>query len=116
MLIPSEARIAYRRLEAMGEPAVPAMTMFLKDRREIPVKRMSFRNKAPDAFEGIRHTEAENVGAAIELILNQITGERFGRVAEGASDRERAATIDGWRIYLYRTRYRGSQDATVSRP
>jgi hypothetical protein len=45
------------------------------------------------------------VADAIDAILNQITEEDFGTIHNGASERERKAATDGWRIYLHRRRF-----------
>lgn len=95
---------AFAALEALGEPAVPAIIMLMDDRRELPVKRISLVNKSPKAFEGIRHYGPKLVVDAMAAILNQITGEPFVTIVNGGSEEERRATVDGWRVYLYRKR------------
>lgn len=97
---------AFRQLEALGRAGVPAMIVQMDDRRELAVKEISLRNDAdPDAFEQSRVYRPEVVVDAIDAILNQITGEAFGTIENGASERERRAAVDGWRIYLHRTRF-----------
>jgi hypothetical protein len=107
---------SFTELEAMGQSAVPAMIMLMDDGRRLPVPHISLRNKAP-AFETFRQYGPEVVTDAITAILNQITGEDFGVTMNGGSERERKAAVDGWRVYLYRTRF-GQQDLTsrCSRP
>jgi len=33
--------------------------------------------------------------------LNQITGENFGNICNGGTDRETQGAVKGWRIYLH---------------
>ncbi len=96
---------AFAQLEALSDVAVPAMIMFMDDRRELPLKEISLRNNGPGSFERFRHYGPQVVADAIAAILNQITEESFGTIHNGASERERRATIDGWRVYLYRKRF-----------
>lgn len=95
---------AFAELEALGEAAVPAMIMFMDDRRELPLKEISLRNP-PDAFEAFRIYGPKVVADAIAAILNQITEESFGAIEHGGSERERKAVIDGWRVCLHRKRF-----------
>ena len=95
---------AFAQLEALGQAAVPAMIMFMDDRRELPLKEISLRN-GPGGFEDFRHYGPQVVADAIAAILSQITGEGFGTIQNGASERERKAAIDGWRVYLHRKRF-----------
>lgn len=104
---------AFAELEALGEAAVPAMIILMDDRRELPVKEISLRN-APGDFEGFRHYGPQVVADAVDAILNQITQESFGTIHNGASERERKAAIDGWRVYLHRKRF-GMQKPARSR-
>jgi hypothetical protein len=100
----------FAELEALGEAAVPAMIILMDDRRELPLKEISLRN-APGDFESFRHYGPQVVADAVDAILNQITQESFGTIHNGASDRERKAVIDGWRVYLHRKRFGRSQPA-----
>jgi hypothetical protein len=95
---------AFTELEALGRVAVPAMIMLMDDRRELPLKEISLRN-APGDFEEFRHYGPHVVADAVDAILNQITNENFGTIHNGASERERKAAIDGWRVYLHRKRF-----------
>ena len=40
---------------------------------------------------------------ALAAILNQITGQDFGFIYNGATDAERTKAIQGWRDWLSRT-------------
>ena len=102
-LNPRKQKKAFAQLEALGKAAVPAMIMQMDDRRELPLKAISLRNP-PGFFEGFRHYGPEVVADAIAAILNQITGESFGTMYNGASEPHRKAEIDAWRIYLHRTK------------
>ena len=97
---------AFTELEALGQVAVPAMIMLMDDRRELPLKEISLRNNGPlKNFEEFRHYGPRVVADAIDAILSQITEEDFGTIHNGASERERKAAIDGWRVYLHRKRF-----------
>lgn len=89
----------FDRLEALGEPAVPAIIAQMDDRRALRTQEISLVNHAPDAFEGMRHYGPEQVVDGLAAVLNQITGHSFGSIVNGGSDRQRAATVTGWRIY-----------------
>ena len=75
----------------------------MDDRRPLPDPRISLRNKSPDAFEGIRHYGPKQVVDALAAILNQVTGQHFGFIENGATDEERTRTIQGWRKFLKST-------------
>jgi hypothetical protein len=75
------------------------MIMSLEDRTPLPQKAISLSNKSPNAFEGIRHYGPTVRTEAIAAILNQITGYSFGGIYNGATEEQRRAEIDGWRIY-----------------
>lgn len=92
---------AFQKLERMGQAAVPSMIRLMDDRRPLPIQQISLENKSPHAFEGIRHYGPKTVVDAIAALLNQATGESFGLIYNGGSERERAATVDGWRIYFH---------------
>ena len=75
----------------------------MDDRRRLPDPRISLRNKSPQAFEGLRHYGPEKVVDALAAILNQITGQHFGFIYNGATDAERTQTVRRWRDYLQKT-------------
>jgi hypothetical protein len=95
---------AFADLEAMGKSAVPAMIMLMDDRRGLPIRHIELRNPSA-TFEAFRQYGPQVVVDAVTAILNQITGEAFGQTENGGSERERKAAIDGWRVYLYKTRF-----------
>lgn len=101
-LKPNAQTEAFGQLEALGCMAVPSIIRRMDDRRKLPISRVSLENKSPDAFEAVRHYSPELMVDALAAILNQVTGEHFGFIYNGASETERAATIKKWREYLDR--------------
>ncbi len=97
MMKGSTEQKAFADLEALGCPAGPAIIRQMDDRRKLPEQRISLRNKSPQAFEGMRHYGPEEVVDALAAILNQVTGQNFGFIYNGAADAERSATVRGWR-------------------
>jgi hypothetical protein len=91
---------AFSDLESLGCKAVPAIIRRMDDRRLLPDRRISLRNKSPDAFEDIRQYGPEEVVDAFAAILNQLTGQDFGFIYNGGTDEERRTTIQGWRKFL----------------
>ncbi|HEX2763503.1 MAG TPA: hypothetical protein VHM92_06615 [Allosphingosinicella sp.] len=89
----------FRRLEALGEPAVPAIIAQMDDRRPLAFQEISLVNTSPDGFEGLRHYGPELIVDALDAVLNQITGHSFGEIVNGASERQRRGAVDGWRIF-----------------
>jgi len=59
------------------------------------------RNKALGSFEGARQYGPTVVVEAVSAILNQLLGESFGFIYNGASQRERQREINGWRVFLH---------------
>jgi len=96
-------RQAFSDLEALGCPAVPAIIERMDDRRSLPVPQISLKNKSPQAFEGIRHYGPHQAVDALAAILNQVTGQSFGFIYNGATDAERAATVRAWRDFSHNT-------------
>jgi hypothetical protein len=94
---------AFADIEALGCQAVPAIIRQMDDRRKLPDPRISLRNKSSDAFEGMRFYGPEEVVDALAAILNQITGQDFGSIYNGASEKERSAAVRGWRDFLQKT-------------
>jgi hypothetical protein len=90
----------FDRLIAMGPDAVPAIVSQMDDRRPLAVQAISLINKSPDAFEGMRHYGPELMVDALAAVLNQISGQHFGFIYNGASEQDRRATVAGWRRYV----------------
>jgi hypothetical protein len=94
---------AFFDLETLGCAAVPATIQRMDDRRTLPDSRISFRNKSPNAFEDVRHYGPVQVVDALAAILNQVTGQDFGFIYNGATDEEREKSVRGWRGFLQST-------------
>jgi len=95
----AEQQRVFNRLEALGKEAVPAIVAQMDDRRALRTQAISLENRSPDALEGVRYYGPKQVVDGLDAVLNQVTGESFGSIANGGSDRERDAAVDGWRIY-----------------
>jgi hypothetical protein len=94
---------AFSDLEALGCSAVPAIVKQMDDRRVLPDPSISLVNKSPNPFEGLRHYGPEKVVDALAAILNQLTGQDFGFIYNGATDVERDKAVHGWREYVEKT-------------
>lgn len=97
--IKNEEQTAFAKLEALGPSAVPYLVGHLDDMRPLPEHDIGLTNASPDAFEGLRHYSPETVHDALAAILNQLTGQSFVAVYNGASPRERQANVDQWRAW-----------------
>ncbi len=95
----AEQQRVFDQLEALGYPAVPAIIAQMDNRQPLLTHSISLVNHAKNAFEGMRHYGPDQVVDALDAILNQITGESFGSIQNGGSDREREASVAGWRVY-----------------
>lgn len=94
---------AFADLESLGCPAVSSIIRQMDDRRKLPDPNIALRNKSPQAFEAKRFYGPKQVVDALAAILNQITGQDFGVIYNGATDTERTAAIHGWQEYLHNT-------------
>lgn len=94
-----EQQSVFDQLVALGTEAVPAIIAQMDDRRPLRTRAISLVNQSPDAFEGVRHYGPEQVVDGLDAVLNQITGASFGSIVNGGSNRERDATVAGWRVY-----------------
>jgi hypothetical protein len=79
--------------------AAPYLVRQLDDFRPLPVQEISLVNKSANAFEAVRHYGPHVVHDAISAILNQISGEHFEFVYNGASNEERRKNLQGWRSW-----------------
>ena len=102
MLIEGKAQQAFSELERMDMEAVPYLVGHLDDLRPLPVRRISLVNKSSSAFEAVRHYGPETVHDALSALLNQISGQHFEFVYNGATDAERAANLESWRSWCAR--------------
>jgi hypothetical protein len=89
----------FRRLEALGPAAAPAIIAQMDDRRPLAFRQIALRNKSRDAWEDYRQYGPEQVVDALDAILGQITGESYGGIYNGGSERERRKAVASWRIY-----------------
>ena len=94
---------AFIELESLGDGAVPYLIGHLGDERALPIKQISLLNKAPDAFEGIRHYGPTVVHDALSALLNQITGKSFEFVYNGSTQAEREADRKQWQDWCAKT-------------
>jgi hypothetical protein len=99
----SKQQALFDQLVAKGSQAVPAIVELMDDRHPLPVPMISLENESPGAFEGRRHYGPKLMVDALAAVLNQITGENFGSIYNGASEQERRSAVNAWRDYA-RTR------------
>jgi hypothetical protein len=98
-LVAEKEAQAFSVLEALGNEAVPYIVGQLGDFRPLPVQRISLVNKSPKAFEGLRHYSPRTVHDALSAILNQVTGQHFEVVYNGASEATRVQNRERWRLW-----------------
>lgn len=89
-------RKAISELESLGNQAVPYLVGHLGDMRPLAIRETSFENHTSDAFEGVRHFGPNTVHDALAAILNQITGQHFVFVYNGATTQEREENRRKW--------------------
>ncbi|MHC4778749.1 MAG: hypothetical protein ACYTFG_09265 [Planctomycetota bacterium] len=94
------AKGAYDGLLELGKKALPAMVMLMDDRRDLPVKRISFPNP-PGHWEGVRHYGPKKVVDLLDAILNHLFGHG-GNIVNGGTEFQRARAVEEWRIFLYK--------------
>ncbi len=102
-LVKGMAEQAFSDLEAMGMEAAPYLVGHLNDFRPLAVQQISLVNRSPKAFEGLRHYGPKVVHDALSAILNQITGQHFEFVYNGASEAERRKNLNAWRSWCVST-------------
>jgi hypothetical protein len=87
-----------RQLETLGESAVPYIIRYMDDRRPLPFQYIALSNeRVVNAFEGMRQYSPKLVVDALAGVLNQVTGESFGYIYSGGTDRARDEEVAGWR-------------------
>ncbi|WP_210420259.1 hypothetical protein [Aquisphaera giovannonii] len=86
----------------LGRPAVPSIVRRMDDRRDVGI--LSFENRSPDAFEGVRHMGLPKVVDCLDEILSEITGEPVGSMAAGGREpgTARDERVAAWTEYLAR--------------
>lgn len=87
---------ALKELQALGNQAVPDIVGHLNDIRPLAKGKISLANKASNAFEGLRHYSPDTVHDALSAVLNQLTGESFVFVYNGATPQEREDNRRKW--------------------
>ena len=78
---------------------MPAIIAQMDDRRPLRTHAISLVNHASGAFERTRQYGPEQVLDGLDAVLTQITSASFGDIVSGGLDRQRDATIAGWRVY-----------------
>lgn len=96
-----QQREAFAAMERLGVAALAEIVAAMDDRRQLPVRELKLANKAKDAFEAHRIYAPKRVVDGTAAVLNQITGESFGWLANGARDEEREACVRAWTIYAH---------------
>ena len=96
----TEQQRLFDRLITFGPEAVPAIIMQMDDDRPLAHSQISLVNDSPAAFEGLRHYGPDVLTEALAAVLNQITGEHFGFIYNGAGEAERRHVVTAWRVYL----------------
>ena len=91
---------SYKKLDWLGEKAVPAIIMLMDDRRNLPAHRITLKIYS-EHWEANREYGPEQVVDALSAILNQITGHSYYSISNGGTVEDRKKDIDAWRIYLY---------------
>lgn len=89
-------RKAFKEIESFGRQATPYIIGHLGDIRPLAERSISFANKSPAAFEGMRQYTPATVHDALAAILNQVTGESFVFVYNGATLPQRKENRKKW--------------------
>jgi hypothetical protein len=97
---PERAEEALSELQSLGKASVPAMIHLMDDRRSLTIKEIAVQNPSGH-WEGIAHYTPQCVVDLMSILLGRITGESFSVIYNGGTERERAAAVDAWRIYLH---------------
>lgn len=95
MMTPAKAERAYTELLNLDKYAVFAIIDQMNDFRDLPVK--MFTIESPRGFSKIYQPKC--VVDVMATVLNEITGESFGRIYNGGSERERLSAYQGWCIW-----------------
>jgi hypothetical protein len=83
-------------LEALGEDAIRFLVPYVASEKRIAKQQIKFENRSQSSFEKFRWYTPETVGDAIAALLNQLTGQHFGDVYNGASREVREQAAHGW--------------------
>jgi len=94
---------AFRELQTLGTNAVPFLVGHLNDMRPLPISEIELSNHADDAFEGLAHYKPTVVHDALAAILNQLTGQSFVFVYNGATTADRKSNTILWQEWCIKT-------------
>lgn len=97
-----KAEAAFAKLLDLGLEFVPAIIVLMDDRREVAAEWLTIPN-SPQHWEAHALYKPEKVVDALDGILVRKTGVGFVSIVNGSSDDNRQATVDAWRVYLYRS-------------
>ena len=87
---------AVRDLQALGSEAVPHIVGYLGDIRPLANDKITLANDTTNAFEDFRHYSPDTVHDILSAVLNQLTGQSFVFVYNGASAQEREENRRKW--------------------
>ena len=90
------AKRAFLEMESIGDQAVPYLVGHLGDMRPLRVDSITLNNKATDAFEQARIYKPKTVHDGLAAVLNQLTGQHFVFVYNGATQAERQENKRRW--------------------
>ena len=99
MLVDSTAKRAYESLEKLGKSSAAAMICLMDDRRELAVPLITL--EYPPASKNVKQYTPKQVVDVLATFLRQFAGNDFGYIYNGASEKQRANTVNGWRIFLW---------------
>ena len=100
MLVDSTAKQAYESIEKLGKSSVAAMICLMDDRRELAVPLITL--EYPPASKKVNQYTPKQVVDVLAIFLRQFAGNDFGYIYNGASEKQRANTVNGWRVFLWR--------------
>jgi hypothetical protein len=92
MLNEETATEAYYRFITLDAQFVPAIICQMNDFRQLPVQQFALNSQAV--------YRPRVVADALAVVLDEITGESFGRIYNGGSERERKVVVWGWSVWL----------------
>jgi hypothetical protein len=91
---------AIGELMRLGANDVPELVCHVADRTPLARQRMEVPRRGH--FEAMSFHTPQVVGDVVATVLEVVTGEFFGSVANGGSDEMRARVASGWRVYLHK--------------
>lgn len=99
LTLPEACSGAARRLDELGNEAIPALVKHLEDMRPLGVGMFAFRPRVAP-FEGPIHYSLEVVADLLSVVLDRKAPRAMGHSWRGSSDFHRRNMIEGWRIWL----------------